>query len=203
VDPGADVAATSDPQGGSAPADPPALAKVIDYLTAWGVEPDAAAVVARSLDSRVGPDVQDAPARSAAMLEAFEQWTEELAPTIAPPAEPHRVAFVMATLGPRLLTDHPDALDHPAQMRAEFERLMRVWEHGVLPTLPQREMHRQPLGKLPAVLRGEFWSGTYRWVMPSAERALRKTAKSVAASASDAPAAETPDPSNPAPSAAS
>ncbi|MEE9405211.1 MAG: hypothetical protein V3V20_09980, partial [Algisphaera sp.] len=33
---------------------------------------------------------------------------------------------------------------------------------GVLPTFPQQEMPRQPLGALPAVLRGQFWTTPYR-----------------------------------------
>ncbi len=52
--------------------------------------------------------------------------------------------------------------------------------HGVLPHLPRQEMHRQPLGELPAVLQGEFWSGTYRWVVPvgsSTKRMLRRSNK--------------------------
>lgn len=53
----------------------------------------------------------------------------------------------------------------------------RAW----LPTARPKAMPRQPLGDLPAVLRGSFWSRTARWAWPRWSRAPQ---------ASTAPAAD-------------
>lgn len=175
-----------------ADADPPtdspatAVAKVSAYLQALEVEADAAQRIAEALDKRIDPDVADAAARTTAMLEAFDRWGDELASEIEVPEDADRVALVLALYGGRLLSDHPEGFDEPAALRDAVRSHLDAWEHGVLPAWPRQEMHRQPLGELPMVMRGEFWSGTYRWAMPASSTTPIETPKKAPEPSADA-----------------
>ncbi|MEM7627202.1 MAG: hypothetical protein AAF333_16525 [Planctomycetota bacterium] len=151
----------------------PAVQRVVDYLRGWGVGDASARTLAETLDTRIDPAVDDAAKRGTAMLEALERWTDGLANELGLSGEADRVAFVMAVYGARLLDAHPEALLQSADLLDDLRGHLDVWEHGVLPKLEPQEMHRQPLGDLPMVLRGEFWSGTYRWVMPGGDKSIR------------------------------
>lgn len=177
----------------SANTPPPAVQRVVDYLVAWGVGEASARTLTEALDNRIDPEVNEDRPRSAAMLEALDRWTDGLADELNAPGDADRVAFVMAVYGARLLDAHPDALTHPGALLDAVRGHLNVWEHGVSPKLEHQAMHRQPLGDLPMVLRGEFWSGTYRWVMPNNDKSVRPHADTGSvADAAPAPPADAP-----------
>ena len=132
----------------------------MDYLQAWGVEPEAAHTLADTLDTRVDGSKTQAAERAAAILEALDAWTGSLPELLGLPEEADRVALVVAVYGARLLSAHPGCLDDPAALLDAVRDHLGAWTHGTSPKLDRQEMHRQPLGELPRVLRGEFWSGT-------------------------------------------
>jgi hypothetical protein len=155
-----------------------AQARVVAYLHALGVTDPAARQVAQTLDSRIDPNTQDAadPAmRAEAMLEALDRWCDALPEALGLQRDAARVAFALSRKLGGWLSDKPEALDDPTVLVSELTRYLDHWPQGVLPALPHQRMHRQPLGDLPAVLRGAFWSGTYRWVLPSANRNVGPT----------------------------
>ena len=173
-----------------AEADDPTAA-VQRYLEAYGLTPVNASRVAADLQcqqhaastgsgdttaSEVGPEPSaDAEHRARHLLEAFIRWTQNLGEHLEPRVEPAKVVWAMTLYGPELLNRHPDAIVHPDPLLEDLRDHLEAWPHGVLPQLPPREMHRQPLGELPSVLRGEFWSGTYRWAMPAGARRGKPT----------------------------
>ena len=168
-----------------------AVRRVAEYLLTWGVGEASARRIAQTLDARIDPQVEESTKRCEAMLEALDRWTDELPDALGMPHEADRVALVVAIYGGRLLEAHPEAFERPAECLEAIRGHLDAWENGVLPKLEHQEMHRQPLGDLPAVLRGEFWSGTYRWVMPSSDRSVRSAAPTEpgdAAASTDSPA---------------
>ncbi|MEO1235697.1 MAG: hypothetical protein AAFX76_02795 [Planctomycetota bacterium] len=191
--PGTDAASpdpphTTAPSPCTAPGEEAQL-RVRAYLHTLGVGDAAAEQHARTLDARIDPELTDPPKRVAAMLEALDRWTEALPAQLGLPDAGDRVAATLALHLGELLDRHPEALaDADALIRSLAERL-NGYPNGLLPVWPRREMHRQPLGDLPGVLRGEFWSGTYRWVIPAADKSLRKL-KAEAEPGTPQPAAE-------------
>lgn len=173
-------------RGGPEAADPrTAIERVVAYLAQLGVGSEVALRLANTLDARIDPGEIDPARRTAAMLEVFDRWQDELPAKLELPEHADRVAFVAAMHLGRLLNQHPEALDDPAGLVASMRPLLEERPHGVLPNWPRQKMHRQPLGELPAVLQGEFWSGTYRWVVPvgaSTKRLLRGHKKMMAES---------------------
>ncbi|MEM1447237.1 MAG: hypothetical protein AAGF84_14350 [Planctomycetota bacterium] len=153
-----------------------ATERVTAYFAQLGVNGETALRFANTLDARLDPDENNLARRTAMMLEAFDRWSNELPSVLGMKAQADRVAFVAAMHLGRLLNQHPEALEQPEALAEALRPLLDERPHGVLPNLPRQEMHRQPLGELPAVLQGEFWSGTYRWVVPvgaSTKRILR------------------------------
>ncbi len=170
-------------------ADP--LAQFQRYLVAYGLTPAHAVRVANDLQLQLhaAPPSSPPPASAsspiasasgnpgrstASLIQAFTHWTQQLGDHLQPRVEADCIAWVMALYGPDLLNAQPDALVHPTPLLQSLRQHLEAWPHGVLPNLPPTEMHRQLLGNLPSVLRGEFWSGTYRWAMPASLR-RRKT----------------------------
>lgn len=168
-------------RGGAQAADPrTAVERVVAYFAQLGVGSDVALRFANTLDGRLDPSEIDPARRTALMLEAFDRWADGLPSVLGMTKHADRVAFAVATHLGRLLNQHPEALDDPAGLAESLRSPLDARPHGVLPNLPRQEMHRQPLGELPAVLQGEFWSGTYRWVVPvgaSTKRLLRRQHK--------------------------
>ncbi|MEM9913840.1 MAG: hypothetical protein AAF911_02645 [Planctomycetota bacterium] len=153
-----------------------AIERVTVYFAQLGVNGETALRFANTLGARLDPDETDPARRTTMMLEAFDRWSDELPSVLGMKAQADRVAFVAAMHLGRLLNQHPEALEQPEALADALRPLLDERPHGVLPNLPRQEMHRQPLGELPAVLQGEFWSGTYRWVVPvgaSTKRMLR------------------------------
>lgn len=153
-----------------------AIERVVAYFAQLGVGSDTALRMANTLDRRIDPEEIDPARRTVSMLEAFDRWADELPTTLGMSAQADRVAFVVATHLGRLLNQFPDALEQPQALAEALRPHLDARPHGVLPNWPRQKMHRQPLGELPGVLQGEFWSGTYRWVVPvgaSTKRMLR------------------------------
>lgn len=147
---------------------PDARQRVELYLRDLGMTPAPAATVAATLDRRIDPELTDPTRRAVAMLEAFDRWTDQLPEALGLSSQAGRVAFALSReLGP-WLSEAPQAFDEPTVLIGRIKKHLDAWPGGLLPALPHQTMHRQPLGDLPKVLRGAFWSGTYRWVMPNA-----------------------------------
>ncbi|MEM9881685.1 MAG: hypothetical protein AAF800_02060 [Planctomycetota bacterium] len=169
------------PKRETAAAEPPeidagshdATQRILAYLVALGVGPASADRVAEALDRRIDPAVTNPAERAAAMLEGLDRWADGLPQTLGLADTDGRVAFALAThLGP-LLDRHPEAIDRSDAAAEMLREPLNHYPNGLLPDWPRRGMPRQPLGELPSVLTGEFWSGTYRWVMPAVDRGVR------------------------------
>ena len=186
----------ADPHAAPHEVDPrSAIERVTAYFVQLGVNGDTALRFANTLDARLDPDETNPARRTAMMLEAFDRWSDELPSVLGMKPQADRVAFVAAMHLGRLLNQHPEALERPEALAEALRPLLDERPHGVLPNLPRQEMHRQPLGELPAVLQGEFWSGTYRWVVPvgaSTKRMLRGHKKVLAAGHGVTPSGGTP-----------
>jgi len=173
-------------RGAPEAADPrTAVERVVAYFAKLGVGSDVALRLTNTLDGRIDPDEIDPVRRAAAMLDAFDRWADGLPGVLDMAEQADRVAFALASHLGRLLNQHPDALDDPAGLAESLRPHLDARPHGVLPHLPRQTMKRQALGDLPAVLQGEFWSGTYRWVVPvgaSTKRLLRRQNKLLAPS---------------------
>lgn len=157
-----------------------AIERVVAYFAALGVEPETALRLSNTLDQRIASEEDEPGKRTQLMLEAFDRWAEELPDAMGLSEAADRIAFVLATHLGRLLNQHPEALGDTTGLADSIKPLLDARPHGILPGLPRQEMHRQPLGDLPAVLQGEFWSGTYRWVVPvgaGTRRMLRAAGK--------------------------
>lgn len=152
-------------------------AQVAAYLRALGVA-NAQSVqrITQTLASRVDPDVTDPTHRFEAMLEALDRWLAGLPDALGMSDRPAQVGFVTALDLGQWLDRFPEAIAQPQALLEKLRPVVQAWPHGVLPMLPEQEMHRQPLGELPGVLRGEFWSSTYRWALPGQERAIAASA---------------------------
>ncbi|MEM8738197.1 MAG: hypothetical protein AAGG38_06930 [Planctomycetota bacterium] len=146
-----------------------------DYFAALGVPAPPAQRLIQSLDARIDPSLTDPSKRKIAMLEALDRWAEELPSRLGAADAPGRVAFVWSMHMARLLEKYPDSLEDADPLLRELGGLVAAHPQGLLPAWPTRSMDRQPLGELPGVLRGEFWSGTYRWVMPTTDKSRRPT----------------------------
>ncbi|MEM6457903.1 MAG: hypothetical protein AAF710_00765 [Planctomycetota bacterium] len=156
-----------------AAAAPDAEQRVAAYLAALGVGAASADRVAQALGRQIDPALADPAERAAAMLESLDRWADSLPQTLGLADTDGRVAFVLAThLGP-LLDRHPEAIESPDTAVEMLRELLNRYPNGLLPDWPRREMPRQPLGELPSVLTGEFWSGTYRWAIPAVDRGVR------------------------------
>ncbi|MEM9417929.1 MAG: hypothetical protein AAGA25_02595 [Planctomycetota bacterium] len=163
-----------------------AVERAVAYFVALGVGGETALTLTNTLDQRIDPSEDDSARRTELILEAFDRWTDELPALMGMNDEADRVSFTLANHLGRLLNQHPDALDLPDDFITAMKPLLEDHPHGILPNMPRQEMHRQPLGDLPSVLQGEFWSGTYRWVAPvgaSTKRMLRGNKKSPAGTA--------------------
>ena len=88
-----------------------------------------------------------------AALDTFERWLQRDLGVEAPPI----------ALG-RLLTQHPDALTHPEPLRNALAGAADP--PPAMPVGADRTMVRQPLGRLPAVMRGTFWKKSWSWARP-------------------------------------
>ena len=173
----------------------PARQRVADYLVALGMPASATDAVVDELDRRIDPEFSEPARRAAAMIEAFDHWVASLQHRLDPPADAARVELIFALYGGEMLAKHPGALREPTALLAELQKHLDACPQGVLPTFAHQKMHRQPLGELPSVLSGDFWSGTYRWAMPANPRRANKR---VAPPATDAPAGPTPgEPASP------
>lgn len=166
-----------------------AIERVVAYFAQLGVGGDTALRLANTLDRRIDPQEIDPARRTALMLEAFDRWADELPALLGMSAQADRVAFVVATHLGRLLNEFPEALEQPQALVEALRPHLDARPNGVLPNWTRQTMHRQPLGELPGVLQGEFWSGTYRWVVPvgaSTKRMLRGHKNRLAAEAESA-----------------
>lgn len=148
------------------PAPQTAADRVAAYLAGLGVGPASAERLVAALDSRVDVLITESGPRTAAMLETLDRWTDALAGQLGLIDQSDRVGFVVAMHLGRLLDQYPGAIDDPAPLLEVLQQKLDGWPLGVLPNWQRATMHRQPLGELPGVLQGQFWSGTYRWVVP-------------------------------------
>lgn len=148
------------------PDDPDPAVRVRAYLGSLGVGESAADRLWRGLEQQVDADVTEPGKRTAAMIAALDHWFEALPEKLDLPEQFDRVGFVAAMHWGRLLDQHPGCLEDPAGLIADLQQRLDGWPDGVLPNWERQTMDRQPLGELPTVLRGEFWSGTYRWFVP-------------------------------------
>lgn len=148
------------------PDDPDPVVRVTAYLQSLGVGAAASERLVRCLEKRVDAEVTEPGKRTAAMIEALDRWFEALPEKLELPQHFDRVGFVAAMHLGRLLNQYPDCMEDAAGLIAELRQRLDGWPDGVLPNWERQAMHRQPLGELPGVLRGQFWSGTYRWVVP-------------------------------------
>lgn len=147
------------------------------YLRALGVSDEGSAQrITDILASRVDPDVTDPAHRFEAMLEALDRWLSDLPASLGMKDRQAQVGFATTLDLGAWLNRFPEALSEPAALLEALRPAVEAWPHGVLPALPEQEMHRQPLGELPGVLRGEFWSSTYRWALPGQERTIATSA---------------------------
>ncbi len=173
----------TDADGGPA-ADPRGpLPRVAAYLRRLGMQDDAAIRrVCTWLDRQVDDGLTDPKRRTEAALRHFDHWMQELPAALGLAGEPSRFAVAaLSRFGP-MLECFAESLDDERSaeaLAAHFKRCMDRWPRGILPVCAELEMPRQPLGELPGVLRGEFWSGTYRWVIPTA-RARRPLSEEAA-----------------------
>ena len=167
----ADVRATADPSAATA------RGRVVAYLRALGVGEAAADEVAEQLERRIETESDDPARRAEAMLEAFDRWSDELPAALNFDERSSHVSLLLANHLGLWLTDQPRAIDEPALLEPAIRQKLGAAEHGLLPQFEHQTMHRQPLGALPGLLRGEFWSGTYRWVMPSGDRGAKPAAE--------------------------
>ncbi len=119
----------------------------------------------------------------------LDTWQQRIAERVAQPTTPHdelspshadsaRAAvrqWLNAHWG-RLLSIYPQA---PADAHAEAALVAHIraelptTAYPPVPLAHPQDMPRQPLGNLPAVLRSEFWGGTYRWILPLKYRQQR------------------------------
>jgi hypothetical protein len=165
------AAVNAPPPAAVAPAAPPAppgsaTERVRRYFVALGLNPDAAATLTDQLEQRMDPQLEDPTARATDMLEAFDRWIDELPAALGRPTDAARIKLLFSLFGPALLGEHPEALRQPDQLAGPLDDLLDAWPHGLLPNLPHQTMTRQPLGELPSVMRGDFWTSTYRWALP-------------------------------------
>ncbi len=106
------------------------------------------------------------------LIRCFDDWLNTLPGHIGMSGEAGRAAIASRCNLGGLLDEHAsaiaagDGLTLPEAMADQMRECAGQWPRGVLPICAPLEMHRQPLGELPAVLRGEFWQGTYKWVLP-------------------------------------
>ena len=178
------VARDSSAGGDAAEAVPDPLPRVAAYLRRIGMQ-DGGAIrrVCGWLNRQVDPAVADPALRTEAALRHFDQWMHELPAAVGAGVDQSRVGVaVLSQFGPMLecLAESLDEERSAADLAEHLQRCVERWPRGILPVCAELEMPRQPLGDLPAVLRGEFWSGTYRWVTPAARDRRRAAAEEAA-----------------------
>ena len=109
--------------------------------------------------------------RTEAALRHFDAWMHNLPAALGAGVDEGRLGVVsLSQFGPMLecLAESLDEEQSAAGLAERLQQCVERWPRGILPVCAELDMPRQPLGDLPAVLRGEFWSGTYRWAIPTA-----------------------------------
>ena len=171
--------------GDATEASPDPLPRVAMYLRRSGMHDDQAVRrICGWLDQQIDADVTEPTLRTEAALRHLDQWLQGLPASMGGGVDPGRFGLAtVSMLGPMLeqLAESLDQQVSPAELGEQMQRGVERWPRSILPVCAELEMPRQPLGNLPAVLRGEFWSGTYRWVIPTA-RTRRGVAAEEAAS---------------------
>ncbi len=150
--------------------------RLTGYLLARGFvdrkQRDAtAAALEQALDTQ-GRHDRTSPQWISAAIELVEAWHDNVLEHLADDEQRDAARQWIACHLREHLAGFLHAFEHPEAFARCLSTAMQC-DPAFAPPLPKahpQDMPRQPLGELPAVMRGSFWVSTARWAMPMKSR---------------------------------